>query len=511
MEPRPISQCSAGHASDYGSDIDLSTVTSEYGSEFDPEEVRLVGKLLTQIASTAPKSVVYPSIQHDGSAAAAIAAPHTASSTLLRLRSPSVEVEYDSLSRQPWSVPKEERPADQSTHQTPNLVQAPNDDGHEDSRSPLERFRKRPQKPLSVTDLVSPAWCELQYWYALTKFGRKPRTAAMKQGSKVHRVLEEQVYEIVQVQVKSKEDRFGLKIWNTIQGLRTLRETGLTRELEVWGVVEGQVVNGIIDEISYTCPDPAFEESLEKSKAEKVGGTLSLGQLSIIQSFQNVGEDSMAWVGSLKLERVVYIADVKTRGVKSTPAGASLRPTWMQLMLYRKLLEALALNTVDAETIFARYDLKPLEQFTEIFRLDVGGMYAGDMHMDGENPFAALQESEIDSHGNLSALWSLMISEFSMAIDGFSDVLRAEFRWSTTGELIGSELTRYEAPVIEAYIASEMSWWRGERKAKGVEVEEAFKCRVCDFADNCTWRKEKIEEATEKHRLRGSSGRKSSV
>lgn len=333
----------------------------------------------------------------------------------------------------------------------------------------------------------------------------------MKQGSKVHRVLEEQVHKIVPVQTETKEDRFGLKIWNTIQGLRTLRETGLTRELEVWGVLDGQLVNGIIDEVSYTSPDPELEEKLEKSRNKASGATLPPGQKSIVDSFANAESNTSPWVGTAEPKRVVYLADVKTRGVKSVPAAAGLKPTWMQLMLYRKLLEALATNTVDAETIFARYDLRPLEPFTSTFISEIGrldGMESDDL-TDAE--LSLLHASEISSHNNLSALWSLMISEFSEAMDTFSDILRAEFRYSRTGELIGSEVFAYDDKVIEEYIEKEMSWWKGEREAIGVEIEEAFKCRMCDFAEECGWRKMKVEEATEKHRLRVAGREKSAV
>jgi exonuclease V len=380
-------------------------------------------------------------------------------------------------------------------------------DAQPDTRAPLERFRTKPKKPLSVTDLVSPAWCELQYWYVLTKFGRKPQTQAMKQGSKVHRELEEQVHKIIPIQVQSKEDRFGLRIWNTIQGLRTLRETGLTRELEVWGVADGQVINGIIDEVSYTCPDPDLEEKLEKARMEEGSEALPLGQLKIEQAFANAGLDEDAWVRIPDAERVVYLADMKTRSAKSVPAGASLRPTWMQLMLYRRLLEALALNTVDAETIFARYNVQPLEPFTETFIREVGALDGRAFDTEQE----ALQASELYAHNTLLSLWSLMIHEFSLSTTTFSDVLRAEFRYSKTGELIGSEVFAYDTKAIEAYIASEMSWWKGERAAKGVEVEEAFKCRMCDFANECSWRKDKVHEATEKHRLRARERKKSAV
>ncbi|KAF2477791.1 uncharacterized protein BDR25DRAFT_275194 [Lindgomyces ingoldianus] len=498
MDPTTAPQLHTDSASDYGSDISLSPAQSKYGSEFDLEEAALIGNLLTQIAATAP------TIEgNEAQVGECLDRPFS--------RRPLVEVEYDSLSSKAWSVPKEDARPDEQTELAKANPGQSKGDTEDDTRSPLERFRTQPMKPLSVTDLVSPAWCELQYWYILTKFGRKPRTTAMKKGSEVHRVLEEQVHEIRWVQVKSKEDRFGLKIWNTIQGLRTLKETGLTRELEVWGIIGGQVVNGIIDEISYMCPDTDLEESPEKSKVEKAGGTLPLGRPSIAQGFNNSGNNPSAWVGSLKPERLVYIADIKTRGGKSVPARTSLRPTWMQLMLYRKLLEDLALNVVDGETVFGRYGLDPLEPFTEVFMLEVGSLGTLETIPEGKNAFGILQASEIECHGNLSALWSLMISEFGRSIDTFSDVLRAEFRSSKTGELIGSEFTIYDASVIEKYTLEELSWWKGEREAKGVEIEEAYKCKVCDFAETCTWRKLKIQEATEKHRLRGTMKRKLAV
>jgi exonuclease V len=61
----------------------------------------------------------------------------------------------------------------------------------ESKLSPLVRFRSFPKKPFSVSDLIAGAWCELQYYYTLTKLpgGKKTRTAAMKGGSKVHKKL----------------------------------------------------------------------------------------------------------------------------------------------------------------------------------------------------------------------------------------------------------------------------------------------------------------------------------
>ncbi|KAF1930234.1 uncharacterized protein M421DRAFT_368975 [Didymella exigua CBS 183.55] len=540
----PVTHASSYYGSEVEIDIDSVTSMSDYGSEFDATEIyedTLLASTLDSFTHSVPKSTgrssALPSIESEEGefedddyddlivvhkpSVLRVAKKDRRSTAKVEVRrdiqsSPareSLEVEYDERSRRAWSVPLEELQSPPQANRTrflrvnsipstPRPLSAP-ESMENDTRSPIERFRTKPKKPLSVTDLVSPAWCELQYFYALSKFGRKPRTQAMRVGSKIHQKLEDEVHTTVPVQVQTKEDRFGLRMLNTILGLRCLRETGLTRELEVWGVIEGQIVNGVIDEVSYECPDPELEEKIERAKAQKSGGTVPLpkDQPSISQAFAKASEaggSGDAWIGGLESDRHIYIADVKTRGVHSRPTGASLRPTWMQLMLYRKLLESLSLNTVDAETVFERYDLKPLEPFTEVFLHEIGGF----------GP-----DNEAANYPNLLSLWSLLVTEMQLTIPPFSlsPILRAEFRYSKTGDVIGNELVVYETDIIEKYVEDEMAWWKGKREAKGVEIEEAFKCRICDFAESCTWRRRKVDEAVEKSRLRQTGREKSAV
>jgi exonuclease V len=319
----------------------------------------------------------------------------------------------------------------------------------------------------------------------------------------IHKKLEDETHTTIPVQVQSGEDRFGLRLWNTISGLRCLRETGLTRELEVWGVIEGQVVNGIIDEVSQHCPDVAFEQQVERTRSQLSGGTvpLPLDQPSIIQAFSHATRvDGLGngWIGDVEPDRQIYIADVKTRSVTSLPTGASLRPVWMQLMLYHKLLESLSWNIVDAETVFTRYSLNPLEPFTDVFMEAIGGI----------SP-----TNEAIDFPNLLSLWSLLITEMQQTLSpsSLSPILRVEYRYAKTGDVIGSELTVFEKSVIDEYIGEKMAWWKGKREAKGVEIEEAFKCGICDFADECSWRRAKVEESIEKSRMRREARERSAV
>ncbi|MCJ1310283.1 hypothetical protein MMC25_003945 [Agyrium rufum] len=425
-----------------------------------------------------------------------------------------------------------------------------------DLRTPLQRFRTKPKKALSVTDLVSPSWCELQYWYTLTKHGRKRRTPAMRQGSAVHKVLEDQVHQTVRVETRSREDTWGLRIWNVIQGVKTLRETGLTRELEVWGILEGEVVNGVIDELSFQCPDEEMEEKASKEalgqgeEGRKKKGKRKSDELDVpadqpsIKNFLT-GSQSAVPNGAESAKVIpprprpppprVYLIDVKTRTSRSLPSAAAFRPTAMQLMLYHRLLSSLAANNVDASVIFARYNLDPSTSFSDSFIAQVGAL--NDTFFDAPSSPPSQKEEEEEeeevehnaennatstrqngyppssqdslttllSNNSLSLLWNLMTSELGtllpQASSSLGHVLRAEYRDSSDGSVVlGSKTFPMDEKALDTYLHEELRWWRGERGAKGVEVEEAYKCRSCEFAEDCTWRKEKVDDAVKRHR-----------
>lgn len=387
-------------------------------------------------------------------------------------------------------------------------------------------------KPLSVTDLVSPSWCELQYWFTLTKHGKKKRTPAMKQGSVVHKTLEEEVHRTVAVDIATKEDAWGLRLWNIIQGLRTLRETGMTRELEVWGVLDGLVVNGVIDELSYICPDRELEAS--ESNAAHTPQPLPADQRSItdflspngsqILSQANFGATARSSRQTSKPVSRIYVTDVKTRSTASVPRGATFRPTAMQLMLYRRLLANMATNNVDTNILFSQYRLQPDERFTDGFIAQISELY-----FDAPTELSQTSDSDLPtstpeynydtidlllSHNSLNQLWNLMMREFQTTFPhgekSIGNVLQAEYRNASDGLVIGSKALMYNKQMLDAYVESELKWWRGERPAVGVCIEEAYKCGSCEFAEECGWRKGKIEEAREKMRM-GRERRRSAV
>ncbi|KAL8854750.1 MAG: hypothetical protein Q9221_000533 [Calogaya cf. arnoldii] len=519
-------------------------IASEYGSDFTPDEEEILQSLLQQASAptlTDGHGLVLKDIEdHEGPRGARVprfrtsheqqqlfsrrqitdpkqASQHTVEAADNGELSANVESPGSREGRD-----RRERSVSIETHiDLPPVAPEPS---QPDLRSPLDRFRSKPRKPLSVTDLVSPSWCELQYWFTLTKHGKKRRTPAMKQGTAVHKILEEQVHHTVQIDIRTREDKWALRIWNVIQGLRTLRETGMTRELEVWGVLDGLVVNGVIDELSFECPD----RELEAAALESTNVTPSLppDQKTItdflspdgsqIFSQTNFGATATTLQSSYTKRDSIYIIDTKTRSVKSIPKAASFRPTLMQLMLYHRLLANMATNNVDTSTLFSRHDLQPDEPFTDAFIAQISGVFsdspasASQITQNSENPPSSPEVDQetlnlLLTHNSLNQLWALMMQQFHYTFpygaQSVGKVLKADYRNALNGRVIGEKTVLMDDELLSRYLESELKWWKGERPAVGVCLEEAYKCGSCEFADECGWRKGKIEEAKEKLRM----------
>ncbi|KIW05532.1 uncharacterized protein PV09_03412 [Verruconis gallopava] len=522
-------------------DTIVKVADSDYGSDFDSEGDEEITRILSELggAQVVTESLIYEdyeggrkglahvplvSSQHDSSKTSA-SSFHTAKESIGAHDSLHELVDFDipESPTLPRALEEEQNECERlklldSPRETNVEVQHAEEVSEapdhwvsktpgEDQQSPIQRFRTSPNKPLSVTDIVSPAWCELQYWFSLTKFGKIKRTPAMKQGTKVHKELENQVHTYVEIDVETKEDRYGLRIWNTIQGLRTLRATGLTRELEIWGIVEGEVVNGVIDELSYDCPDPELEASLElshQSSARVPNERKAQGPFRTSHQ-----EHFDIWLDGPRPLHKIYVTDIKTRSSKYIPKGTALRGVQMQLMLYHRLLTDLASNLVPADTVFARYGLDPRKSFTKSFINNIAEL-EHDMisvcNTGNHDPLSSTTKQrffELAQYDSLTSLWSLMITEMQLTIpnpETISCVLQAEFRQVNNGKVMGSHCFVFDSLVLDRYISKTLDWWKGRRNARGVDIEEAYKCQVCEFAEVCYWRKEKVEEGIKRHR-----------
>ncbi|PSR90651.1 exonuclease V a 5' deoxyribonuclease-domain-containing protein [Coniella lustricola] len=412
---------------------------------------------------------------------------------------PADDLNYPDLTRDVFTIDSATAAAVATTQDqtTPN---SPAQEGSVDSRSPLLRLRTFPMKPLSVSDLTAGAWCELQYEYVLTRLpgGRRTTTEAMKGGSKVHKKLEDQVYETVKIEITRREDAFGLKVWNIIQGLRVLRATGLTREFEVWGLVDGNVVNGLIDHLSYDNPDPKFEKEWIASQESQTEG--DDGSQEKITDFFPSGPPRPKRTRRRKIPKV-YLSDVKTRGAKNLPKDSAIRPTKVQLHLYHRFLSDMAANKLDYLQVFQRYGLDVDAPFSDSFLSQIEELHDDVFHDSGSVVFDNTPTSPgSDSHvllkyRTLRELIPLLQQELSLTFTegaaSVGSVVSVEYRLrGEEDSLIGTVCLAVDSKVLTQYLDGYMEWWKGERSPRGVDIEEAYKCSHCEFAEICSWRKE---------------------
>ena len=373
--------------------------------------------------------------------------------------------------------------------------------------------------------------------------GKKRATPAMKAGTEIHKKLEQEVHETVAVETKTPEDRFGLNLLNMIQGLRTLRETGMTREFTVFAIVRGMFVQGVIDEISYTkaieqvysvrdVPSNTDEDDggvklpkkRGRKKKEKSGANSDDSKKK-----QSLMSDFVTSTPAAVNLNVAYISDCKTRLRDSLPSASQSRGTELQLMLYHFLLTTMASSVQSAAGLYSNSSLSSASDnpsggvtgenlFSQIFAVRKLNPYANltDGFLAQMAPLLAESDSEMDSdpthsatlpdiirfptlthimdNPTLSGLIQLLDTSFSISIPSLSNTLAVSYRSQQSSRLLGTKTVEYSTKRMEAHLDQVLQWWQGQRTTMGVPIEEAWKCRSCDFADECEWRLRKIEE-----------------
>ncbi|KAF9502255.1 hypothetical protein BDN71DRAFT_1437784 [Pleurotus eryngii] len=287
--------------------------------------------------------------------------------------------------------------------------------------SPLRQFRRKGF--LSVTDLVSPAWCELQFDYGLRqkrflKPQHRPKSfvsgsgkeivvqqaiaqenfQVQKKGHSVHKALEREVKpEAIPISVRTEEERWALRLVNMMACFESLKLLGLAREIPIFGIVDGQVIVGIIDELTrlrvteegtsskrgsdYGQETPRKRHkspSDEAQTSEESTPALSILDL-LVQQSSNPPSSPKGKAKALPHQTPLYmlhVLDTKSRRTDSLPPHADTLPSRLQVMLYHRLLNdiltAPAGGTFDINEIWKKLDLDPLKPFSDEFLVQAG-------------------------------------------------------------------------------------------------------------------------------------------
>lgn len=281
-------------------------------------------------------------------------------------------------------------------------------------RSPYSRFRSN-RAILSVSDLVSCLWCQVQTEYGLlSKRYLRPserpssflsssglqinvdphsvisRQNILDRGLRVHSRLEQEVSpDKIHVKLITQVDAWGLKIINTIISLILLRSNRMMREIRVLGFIGGFLVQGIIDQIDLVPVQDHSSSSASKLSPDSKPNSRPHRSHHPARAQPT----STGTTGSKNYS--LRISDSKTTHRSELPPPQFTESARYQLMLYKFLHDQNASGSFDVERFGRTLGLDLDEPFSPEFSKDTESLVSDNLKgIDHSNEFEG-REKEV--------------------------------------------------------------------------------------------------------------------
>ncbi|XP_019616475.1 PREDICTED: exonuclease V-like [Branchiostoma belcheri] len=168
------------------------------------------------------------------------------------------------------------------------------------------------------------------------------------------------------------------------------------------------------------------------------------------------------------------LLDFKTRGSKSVPSKAQQRKEGIQVGLYKRLFDDLVLGKLKKESI-----LKHLKR----------------------SPDKPLGEEIIEYGKNVGIACTTFgeLLDMALLLMAHSDIpcidsLKIEYRYQDDDDSFMTKPVEYNDKMMRRELGHYFDFWKGDREVEGVQIEEAWKCGKCPYADLCEWRQKKEAE-----------------
>ena len=164
--------------------------------------------------------------------------------------------------------------------------------------------------------------------------------------------------------------------------------------------------------------------------------------------------------------------EFKTRKYKSMPSKSQQYQHKLQVMLYKKLFDDLVKGKLTKQVI------------AKHLKLDLSRTFGSDIQdtIDGKCLTGT----------NLNQLLDVLFLRIQ-CMTCIGDI-GIEYQHQGSKESLGMHSVNYDDEELEKLYKNYLQFWRGQRSVEGVDIEEAWKCQSCDFADVCDWRKQKAEQ-----------------
>lgn len=169
------------------------------------------------------------------------------------------------------------------------------------------------------------------------------------------------------------------------------------------------------------------------------------------------------------------LVELKTRaGRCSIPSKAQQNRTFLQAMLYNIMFNDLLSGKLDATSLLAKLRLNGDAVLSEDIK-----NYAGQHRI---------------PHDKLFQIADLMLKRFQLCSTPKIKTIVVEYFSQVRNKVVSRVSMDLDEEWTKAKLRTMLPYWKGERTTAGVEIEEAWKCQRCEFADICVWRMRKDEE-----------------
>ncbi|XP_036624435.1 exonuclease V [Trichosurus vulpecula] len=162
------------------------------------------------------------------------------------------------------------------------------------------------------------------------------------------------------------------------------------------------------------------------------------------------------------------LAELKTRKRPMMPLEAQKEKDRFQVSLYKCIFDAMVRGQVTSASLVHHMKLSP--------ELLLGPQVQSHARQGG---FTA------KSFGDLLELTFLSLTLSDLPV---IDSLKIEYSHQETDTVLGTEMVVFEEKQVRDKLRHQLKYWTGLREPQGVDVKEAWKCRMCDYAAICEWR-----------------------
>ncbi|XP_036877243.2 exonuclease V isoform X1 [Manis javanica] len=163
------------------------------------------------------------------------------------------------------------------------------------------------------------------------------------------------------------------------------------------------------------------------------------------------------------------LAELKTRRRPVLPLEAQKKKDCFQVSLYKYIFDAMVQGKVTTASLIHHAKLCPEKPLgPSVLRHAQQGGFS------------------VKSLGDLMELVFLSLTLSDLPV---IDILKIEYIHQETATVLGTEIVAFEEKEVRGKVQHYMAYWMGHRHPQGVDIEEAWKCGTCNYADICEWRK----------------------